>query len=273
MAIKREFLPENYEYMLLSEISNRAQKNNESYAEYITHMQAAFNCITVPISEEFKLYTVVKNLLPKYADAIAPFDIQTLAQLSVVCRRIDNSRIRQQQIFPFQSFSSYERFQPQRRYTPNRELNVVENNTPINCEDNMMLIDFNDYNQEMIEPDEICAFNVDRQRRSQSNQPPQNFRRNDSTVNVRRNDTISNVRRNDQIESPPAQVLRVMCWNCRRVGNHMFRDCREVRTIFCYKCGKPNITSRICNCSENGGRNLAIQGNSQTSAVEASPQN
>lgn len=90
-AMKREFLPSNYEYMLFSDISNRVQKPNESFAEFITHMQSLFNCLATPLGEEHKLFVVQKNLLPRYAMAIAPLQLRTLSELNDACRRIDNA--------------------------------------------------------------------------------------------------------------------------------------------------------------------------------------
>lgn len=237
LAIKQEFLPENYEYMLFSEISNRVQKGYETFAEYMTHMQAAFNCISVPLSEQFKLFIVMKNLLPKYSDAIAPFDIRSLAELSIICRRIDSAKVRQQQMMPFQS-NSYDR--QQRRFVPNREVNLIEN-------DNLAM-ETNDCIDADCEPNELCAINADRQR-----------------FNNRSTNSL------DPQSQTQSNVLRVMCWNCRRIGNHMFRECKSVRTIFCYRCGKQNMTTRTCTCPKNEIRNLTSQGTSQPSANSPIP--
>lgn len=45
-----------------------------------------------------------------------------------------------------------------------------------------------------------------------------------------------------------------MCWNCRPRG-HVFRNCQEPRKIFCYRCGKENVTSVGCpTCPKNAFR-------------------
>lgn len=36
-----------------------------------------------------------------------------------------------------------------------------------------------------------------------------------------------------------------MCWNCRQQG-HLWRECREVKTTFCYVCGNPGKISSTC---------------------------
>lgn len=77
-AIKEEFLPNNYDYVLLNDITNRAQKYNESFGEYITHMQALFKCLSIPLEEDHTLYLVQMNLSSRYALSIAPLDIRSV---------------------------------------------------------------------------------------------------------------------------------------------------------------------------------------------------
>nr|CAI5832923.1 unnamed protein product [Callosobruchus analis]CAI5845815.1 unnamed protein product [Callosobruchus analis] len=52
-----------------------------------------------------------------------------------------------------------------------------------------------------------------------------------------------------QPDRPPSN-----CWNCGKPG-HKFNRCSEVKGVFCYKCGKPNVTAVSCpDCSKNRGR-------------------
>lgn len=62
-AMKREFLPQNYDYILLNDINNRVQKRNESFGEFITHMQALFKCLAIPLEESHKLFIVQKKFV------------------------------------------------------------------------------------------------------------------------------------------------------------------------------------------------------------------
>ena len=112
VSLKAEFLPPNYDFMLLSDISNRAQKSNESFAEFIMHMNALFRCLSCPVSDQYKLYIVRKNLLPRYAIGVALLDIANLQELTNACRRIDGALNRQNQIgMPFQHSSRVNRYQ------------------------------------------------------------------------------------------------------------------------------------------------------------------
>lgn len=124
-GLKKEFLPPNYEYILLTDISNRLMKSTETFAEYITHMKSLFKCLSIPITEEHKLFLVQKNLLPRYAIGVAPLEIRSLQQLTEVCRRIDGAVSRPSINIPFQGNQSFTRSYPRfnDRY---REVNMLE---------------------------------------------------------------------------------------------------------------------------------------------------
>lgn len=90
-SLKYEFLPLDYDFHLLNDISTRRQKNTESFGEYITLMNSLFRWLNVPISESHKVFIVKKNLLPKYAVGVAANNLRTIRELTEVCRRIDSS--------------------------------------------------------------------------------------------------------------------------------------------------------------------------------------
>lgn len=112
-AMKQRFLPDNYDYMLLHQISNNTQKPSESIVEFLTNMNALFNCLTIPITEQHKLFLIQKNLLPKYAMSIAPLGICSMERLLEVGRRMDCAFLPQSQQLPFQPNTGY--FKPNPR--------------------------------------------------------------------------------------------------------------------------------------------------------------
>lgn len=140
-AMRNEFLPPGYDFMLLDSISNRLQKPNESASEYMMHMKSLFNCLTVEISEEHMI-------------GIVPICMSSLDQLSSVCRRIDSAYNRSLQIpLIFTETYSQPYYRPaQTAFNNSRELNVVDDEQ----------LDFEEY-------PEVCA--VRRQFNSRS-QPP-----------------------------------------------------------------------------------------------------
>lgn len=250
-AIRREFLPENYEYALLSEVSKRKQKSNESFSEYITHMMATFKCISIPIPEQHILFIVRDNLLPKYADAIAPLEIQNLAHLSEVCRRIDNTTFKRQPSLPFQSFSGYDRNIP-RKFSSDRQVNSLDC-SPIENVENQVASD-ECYRNEPANngfgmTDELCPIHVERNRKPRGQMPANRLGSNNS-----------------------GRESTLFCWNCRKWSDHPFRACKEARTIFCYRCGQPDTKAPNCKCSGNVKGNLDPPGNVREPA-DQSPRN
>lgn len=51
------------------------------------------------------------------------------------------------------------------------------------------------------------------------------------------------------------QPKQLICWNCNEAG-HVFMECTSsVRSLFCYRCGKPNtITPKCPNCQQGNHR-------------------
>lgn len=221
-ALKREFLPPNYDYILLSDISNRMQKNDESSAEYIVHMQSLFKFLAIDISADHKLFIVKNNLLNRYRIALAPINIIDLNHLSEVCRRMDEAFKRPSHLqLPFQnysrssfSFSNRENFQ---------EVNAVDNN---------LVVDEDEENSR-----EVAAV---RQR-----------------INSRSQEVRNNARPNNPFARTAHQARNsIVCWNCD-VEGHGFNTCPESqRGIFCFQCGNKGVIARNCACSGNGARNL-----------------
>ena len=223
IALKNEFLPKNYDYQLFSDVSERRQKPNETFAEYITHMNALFNCLSILITQEHKLYIVQKNLLQKYAQAVAPFDVRSIADLSELCRRVDNATMSTQRksiSLPFEQLAhpNFDFRQNRQPYLPNR-------NNVCNLE----------LNREMVP--EVCALR-NRRNENRPNEP--------------------NQERAQNIIDPEAPNWLV-CWNCQEHG-HSFRECPKPRTgVFCYKCGTPNNVVHKCrHCAGNANGNREI---------------
>lgn len=53
--------------------------------------------------------------------------------------------------------------------------------------------------------------------------------------------------------APPAATRSstARCWNCQKIG-HIARECPAERKVYCYRCGKPDVTVKTCtDCAEN----------------------
>lgn len=105
---------------MFSEISNSTRRSNESYASHIqSYNTANFEGIQIECCHQKPSAKVCRR-------DRAPFNIRNLDHLSVIFRRIDNARNRQQQSIPFSNFSSYERCFS-RRFASNRYVKALEN--------------------------------------------------------------------------------------------------------------------------------------------------
>lgn len=58
----------------------------------------------------------------------------------------------------------------------------------------------------------------------------------------------------DSVPVARTGINQSRCWNCRTLG-HNYRTCTQPRVRFCYRCGRPDATTRSCaTCSGNGVR-------------------
>lgn len=220
-AMKREFLPINYQYSFLSEISNRRQRENESIGEYITHMQSLFKWSNSQIPEAHKLHIVRNNLLSKFAIAIAPLEIYNLHHLSEICRRIDGvtgSTNQRTNTMPFQKSYQNQRWNQNAR---SNNVNMIDNE----LNSNVVSEATNSGIINSTNPFDVYAMaQGDHRSQNIQNKPSEN-----------QNKIIS------------------VCYNCNKLG-HVFRFCSEARAgLFCYSCGMRNVISRNCTrCTGNG---------------------
>lgn len=244
VALKAEFLPENYDFILMNDISNRVQKQNESFAEFITQMLSAFKCLSIELSEDYKLFIVKRNLLPKYSEAIAPFQIQTLAQLSQMCRSIDNSNvIKRNHSLPFQQYPSYtDNF----RNHFGRDINLVDSATSsaaINETDTTNIPSFS----------KNSDANFVEHRGNQTDDQSEN--------ELQEVWAFQNNRPQRRMQNGQYGTTRPKCWNCLQEG-HLWQNCAvRKEVVFCYSCGFRGVVSINCpKCRGNDSRDPGRQG-------------
>ena len=109
-ALKRDFLPPDYDEELWREIRSRTQGYSERVTIYIAAMANLFSRLSQPPSEEIRLSTIKKNLLPKFQTRIALQEIRSIEQLADVCRTLEAA------------FTTQQRFQP----PPRRSVALLE---------------------------------------------------------------------------------------------------------------------------------------------------
>lgn len=96
VALKEDFQPQYYDYMLLTEIESRMQGKSETFSTFLAEMVILFGKLSKQISEDHKLYILRKNMQTCYSYALATQDILSVRQLHGVCKRIDTAKLLQE---------------------------------------------------------------------------------------------------------------------------------------------------------------------------------
>ncbi|KAJ3645933.1 hypothetical protein Zmor_023552 [Zophobas morio] len=99
-ALKRDFLPPDYDQELLKEIHNRTQGSRESVVLYLATMRNLFNRLSDIPPEISQLHIIRRNLLPVFQTHLALHDIKTFTQLSDICRTLESVLANQEKFRP-----------------------------------------------------------------------------------------------------------------------------------------------------------------------------
>lgn len=94
ILLKRDFLPEDYDECLLSEIKNRIQGPQEDVLSYILAVEALFLRLGERKTEKYVVKQIVRNLHPTFANALVLHEISSISELKDRCRRIEDIQIR-----------------------------------------------------------------------------------------------------------------------------------------------------------------------------------
>lgn len=87
----KDFLPSDYDEILLDQIKGRFQGKTESVNLYVASMQNLFSRLSVPPSLIDQLKIIRRNLLSRYVNALVLQDIKTMNELLNFCKLIDEA--------------------------------------------------------------------------------------------------------------------------------------------------------------------------------------
>lgn len=318
-AIKSEFLPPNYDFVLMAEIDREKQKIGESCTAYVGRIRTKFSCLSTPISDARQVFTVLKNLQQDYSMTMSPLGLQNLDELLVIGKRIDsvkammsrNNFERNHNInsnYPMRS-QNYgmrninelvqENIDDDQYYENYVDINVLQNSHMFNnnqrnqtqpqyrnvqqnkiFSNNNQIVNDNQRNQHFksVQPNHVNNSNFQRQQgvfmNNQQNQAySSGFSQGETHAsgNQQNQNKTSNYKNQEQSNTTGStqntENTQVLCWNCRQVG-HPWINCTSTKRIFCYRCGKLNMTIRNCSdCYAKFSRNYH-QGNPQILELE-----
>nr|CAI5853480.1 unnamed protein product [Callosobruchus analis] len=84
--LKEDFLPYQYQEDLMQEINNRTQGSEERVSLYICAMEGLFNRLPQKPDEKTMVNKIRRNLLPFYVAQLALHDINTVPELTTLCK-------------------------------------------------------------------------------------------------------------------------------------------------------------------------------------------
>ena len=109
-ALRRDFLPPDYDEELWREIRNRTQGQQERVTFYVAAMLNLFSRLSERPTEEVQLRTIKRNLRPNFQTQIALTDARSVSKLTEVCRKLEGA------------FECQQKFQP----PPRRSIALLE---------------------------------------------------------------------------------------------------------------------------------------------------
>lgn len=89
--LRTAFLPSDYEFELWDEIRARTQGPTERTEIFVAVMQSLFGRFSYAIDEHTRLQMIIRNLQPKFQTEISVSQSQTIRQLLVICKHMEDA--------------------------------------------------------------------------------------------------------------------------------------------------------------------------------------
>nr|CAI5832339.1 unnamed protein product [Callosobruchus analis]CAI5851917.1 unnamed protein product [Callosobruchus analis] len=215
VQLRHTFQPYDYEYELWDEIRRRTQGSQERVVTYAIVMENLFRKLSSPVSESTKVNMIRRNLLPYIHTQLALHQVTSVSQLTALARAIEEAHLRAQKYQPPPT-NARGLMEPELRYKKH---------------------DTRDF--------QVNALNV-----GVPNDPKPNTQahgsRFDSTGVKEPMPPISSSERSFERGFEATASNLATCWNCGGT-DHKFRKCRQPRReLFCFKCGRHNVSSSTC---------------------------
>lgn len=133
-TLRQEFLPYDYDYGLLREIEQRKQGKGESFAMFLANVEMMYRGLQHKIVPEQQMIdTIMRNLLPSYAEKLVMCNIGSIRDLSMFCKRIENFQFRMSQPSDNSSVLLEPQFAYRARPLQRSSVNAIEANSEQNA--------------------------------------------------------------------------------------------------------------------------------------------
>lgn len=221
-AIRRRFWSEDHAFESWKQVNSEYQKRDESPLDFLSRMRMMFRSLPLNMSEDMKISVVRRGFTPEIRAIIAPWNTNSLRELEEIVSKIPYTYSKERKNIGFSKVKF------NRKY-----VSVVETETSDS--------------DETIEltREEICMIKNSR-KETKSSKASRDKKSKDKTSK----NGISREKPGDSNEiSRKRDDLK--CYNCSEKG-HFVRDCKKpLKGIFCFGCGKDDVTINQCCKSKN----------------------
>lgn len=219
--IRERFLSPDHAVEAWHEITTRVQQKTESARTFLSKMVMSFRSLPTLIDERTQVAVIRRGLLPETRNIIGPWNVRTIAELEYILARIQPTKSVEKR---GETRNAY----PGRTY-PRRAVEALEREST-DSEGEMDLTE-----------EEICVIQKYREDKKRKTREERSKTSKKSENQPKDAEVVDS--RNEEVK----------CHNCGEKG-HLFRNCKKPRRgIFCYKCGKSEVTAKECSCQSKNG--------------------
>lgn len=210
--LKKDFLASNFDDDLWNQIKTRKQGKTEPVVIYVACMEALFSRLSHNPAEITKVKYMKLGLQPEYQKRLALSDIDNVATLSTLCKRLEEA-----DILSLASTSGSSRV----------------------CSIETELAYISDSKEKNMATKNKFNSRKDQSKKSHKNSPACNNSRHPKTSNI------------NSVETNPQSNI-INCWSCGQPNHTFRSCLASRKNKFCFKCGTQNVTSQNCpKCSGN----------------------